>query len=191
MECEQCQIAQASTIRETETATGLIYYWRKTEIKCSATACETYGAHIVPTTFVSPFVFNIFFPPARLPFTPPRTWPLPHPPTILLTNWNAILSILSRHITRQSDCPARLVSRVSRWTDVLSLARPFDFGISQRSRLQTSENASDESRRRRSIEHLFLISFHFNKGAWALSIFKRFPCCGRSRKKRWILTDKN
>lgn len=61
MECEQCQIAQASTIRETETATGLIYYWRKTEIKCSATACETYGAHIVPTTFVSPFVFNIFF----------------------------------------------------------------------------------------------------------------------------------
>lgn len=49
----------------------------------------------------------------------------------------------------------------------------------------------DESRRRRSIEHLFLISFHFNKGAWALSIFKRFPCCGRSRKKRWILTDKN
>lgn len=190
MECEQCQIAQASTIRETETATGLIYYWRKTEIKCSATACETYGAHIVPTTFVSPFVFNIFSP-AHLPFTPPRTWPLPHPPIILLTNWNAILSILSRHITRQSNCPARLVSRVSRWTDVLSLARPFDFGISQRSRLQTSENASDESRRRRSIEHLFLISFHFNNGAWALSIFKRFPCCGRSRKKRWILTDKN
>lgn len=98
MECEQCQIAQASTIRETETATGLIYYWRKTEIKCSATACETYGAHIVPTTFVSPFVFNIFF--FFLPFTLPRTWPLPlplNPVVILLTNWNAILSILSRH----------------------------------------------------------------------------------------------
>lgn len=188
MECEQCQIAQASTIRETETATGLIYYWRKTEIKCSATACETYGAHIVPTTFVSPFVFNIFSPRAPSLHASPH---LTSSPPILLTNWNAILSILSRHITRQSDCPARLVSRVSRWTDVLSLARPFDFGISQRSRLQTSENASDESRRRRSIEHLFLILFHFNKGAWALSIFKRFPCCGRSRKKRWILTDKN
>lgn len=59
-ECEQCQIAQASTVREAETATGLIYYWRKTEIKCSATACETYGAHVVPTTFVLPFVFNGF-----------------------------------------------------------------------------------------------------------------------------------
>ena len=96
MECEQCQIAQASTIRETETATGLIYYWRKTEIKCSATACETYGAHIVPTTFVSPFVFNIFF------FFSPSRFPaldlfLSHPVVILLTNWNAILSILSRH----------------------------------------------------------------------------------------------
>ena len=45
---------------ETETATGLIYYWRKTEIKCSATACETYGAHVLPTTFVLPFVFNGF-----------------------------------------------------------------------------------------------------------------------------------
>lgn len=191
MECEQCQIAQASTIRETETATGLIYYWRKTEIKCSATACETYGAHIVPTTFVSPFVFNIFSPPRAFPSRLPALDLFPTHPPILLTNWNAILSILSRHITRQSDCPARLVSRVSRWTDVLSLARPFDFGISQRSRLQTSENASDESRRRRSIEHLFLILFHFNNGAWALSIFKRFPCCGRSRKKRWILTDKN
>lgn len=141
--------------------------------------------------FCLAFRFQYFFPPRAFPSRLPALDLFPTYPPILLTNWNAILSILSRHITRQSDCPARLVSRVSRWTDVLSLARPFDFGISQRSRLQTSENASDESRRRRSIEHLFLILFHFNKGAWALSIFKRFPCCGRSRKKRWILTDKN
>lgn len=31
--------------------------------------------------FCLAFRFQYFFPPARLPFTPPRTWPLPHPPT--------------------------------------------------------------------------------------------------------------
>lgn len=123
MECEQCQIAQASTIRETETATGLIYYWRKTEIKCSATACETYGAHIVPTTFVLPFVFNIFFPPSPLHASPdsPPIYQLDHD----------FIYFISRHrcntaycrVFTERLCPARVKSR---WngTTVL-LARPF------------------------------------------------------------------
>ena len=86
-ECEQCQIAQASTVRETETATGLIYYWRKTEIKCSATACETYGVlalcqqllsclsfsmvfHFFSSFFF--FFFFFFFPDKQQPFSPPH-----------------------------------------------------------------------------------------------------------------------
>lgn len=69
MECEQCQIAQASTIRETETATGLIYYWRKTEIKCSATACETYGDSRCANNFCPAFPFR-YFPTAFPIFSP-------------------------------------------------------------------------------------------------------------------------
>lgn len=50
--------------------------------------------------FCLAFRFQYFFFFSPLPFTPPRTWPLPlplNPVVILLTNWNAILSILSRH----------------------------------------------------------------------------------------------
>jgi len=38
----------------------LIYYWRKTEIKCSATACEIYEADVLPTFVLCGFGFNIF-----------------------------------------------------------------------------------------------------------------------------------
>lgn len=50
----------------TETATELIYYWRKTEIKCSATACETcmvlafHRPLLPPPSLPSTFPFDKF-----------------------------------------------------------------------------------------------------------------------------------
>lgn len=46
--------------RKRRESSKLIYYWRKTEIKCSATACEIYEADVLPTFVLCGFGFNIF-----------------------------------------------------------------------------------------------------------------------------------